>query len=108
MGDLELVKSKIGALIQKPKMNDKLLGKPPFRFLHDTISAIISTTGFAEGLYSPEEQDSSNITDKNAKIDYLTKIFNCVGISQVKYKELNMFMFVYQFISNCLSLYIFL
>lgn len=83
MGDFELVKSKIGALIQKPKMTDKLLGKPPFRFLHDTISAVITTTGFAEGLYSSEEQDSSNITDKNAKIDYLNKIFTCVGLCQV-------------------------
>eukprot|EP00602_Paraphysomonas_sp_CaronLab_P009121 CAMPEP_0185026164 /NCGR_PEP_ID=MMETSP1103-20130426/10127_1 /TAXON_ID=36769 /ORGANISM="Paraphysomonas bandaiensis, Strain Caron Lab Isolate" /LENGTH=674 /DNA_ID=CAMNT_0027559655 /DNA_START=162 /DNA_END=2186 /DNA_ORIENTATION=+ len=63
-------------------MSEKLLMKPPFRFLHDTITAIINTTGFAEGLYSPEEMDSSNISDKNSKIAYLEKIFAVVGICQ--------------------------
>ncbi len=86
MGDLdqliEQAKVAIGNIIQKPKMTEKLLGKPPFRFLHDTISAVIQSTGFAEGLYTAEEQDSANINDKDAKVAYLQKIFNCVGICQ--------------------------
>jgi TRAF3-interacting protein 1 len=84
MGDLnELIPnviSFISSIIQKPKMSDKLLSKPPFKFLHDTISAITVATGFAEGLYSPSELDSGAITDRQAKIDYLEKIFNLVGI----------------------------
>jgi hypothetical protein len=80
---IESVKTKIGELIQKPKMTDKLLQKPPFRFLHDTITAVTTTTGFGEGLYSGEELDSAAITDRNAKINYLDKIFNLVGICKV-------------------------
>lgn len=79
-GLVEEAKSKIGAIITKPKMTDKLLNKPPFRFLHDTISAIVNTTGFAEGLYTPEEKDSSNITERDAKMGYLNKMIACVGI----------------------------
>mmetsp|Transcript_6078 Transcript_6078/g.10124 ORF Transcript_6078/g.10124 Transcript_6078/m.10124 type:complete len:763 (+) Transcript_6078:105-2393(+) len=84
MADLESLiaqtKARVGELIQKPKMTDKLLNKPPFRFLHDTISAISSATGFGEGLYSGSELDSGSIGDKNSKIAYLEKCFNLVGI----------------------------
>lgn len=87
MGDLEelisITKAKVGALIAKPKMSDKLLNKPPFRFLHDTISAIITTTGFGEGLYSEAEMDSAQVSDKQAKISYLEKMFALVGICKV-------------------------
>lgn len=74
------VKDKIGNLISKPKMSDKLLSKPPFRFLHDTISSVINATGFGEGLYEGAELDSAGITDKQAKINYLEKMFTLVGI----------------------------
>ena len=80
---IESVKDNVNAIIPKPKMSDKLLSKPPFRFLHDTITAIIVTTGFADGLYNEQELDCGTISDKQAKIDYLDKIFNVVGICQV-------------------------
>ena len=73
---------KIGALIQRPKMTEKLLSKPPFRFLHDTISAVISATGFGDGLYNDQEKDCATITEKQQKLDYLDKIFRFVGICQ--------------------------
>jgi len=84
MADLDslVVQSKdaISALISKPKMAEKLLSKPPFRFLHDIVSAITTTTGFAEGLFVGPELDSAGITDKTAKVEYLDKIFTYVGI----------------------------
>ena len=80
---IPMVREKVNGLIPKPKMSDKLLSKPPFRFLHDTISAVITTTGFASGLYSDEEMDVSTISDKSAKIAYLEKIFGVVGICHV-------------------------
>lgn len=86
MADLDSLvataQEKISGLIQRPKMTDKLLSKPPFRFLHDTISAVISTTGFGDGLYNDQEKDSATIAEKQQKLDYLDKIFRFVGICQ--------------------------
>lgn len=50
---------------------------------HTQHSLRRSTTRFADGLYGPEELDSAAITEKNAKISYLEKIFNLVGICLV-------------------------
>lgn len=79
-GNTELTKELVGSLIQKPKMADKLLGKPPFRFLHDTMCEMIRVTGFGIGLYSEEEMDSATIDSKEKKIDFLQKMISLVGL----------------------------
>ncbi|OQR97060.1 TRAF3-interacting protein [Achlya hypogyna] len=78
--DVERTKDMIEKLIAKPKMSAKLLGKPPFRFLHDIISELTRTTGFADGLYAGDELDSNAIKEKQPKIDYLQKIISCVSV----------------------------
>lgn len=41
------IKAWIAAIgVKKPKCTDKLLSRPPFRFLHDLIIALVSQTGF--------------------------------------------------------------
>jgi TRAF3-interacting protein 1 len=80
---IEQAKNAVGAIIQRPKMTEKLLARPPFRFLHDTVTAISVATNFAEGLYSEAELDSAALTEKQQKLDYLDKIINMVGICKV-------------------------
>jgi len=55
-------------------MNQKLLSKPPFRYLHDIFSATSAATGFGVGLYSGAELDSKSIVEKDDKINFLVKL----------------------------------
>ncbi|GMH61171.1 hypothetical protein TrRE_jg12709 [Triparma retinervis] len=77
--DPDRTRSMMEKIVKKPKCSDKLLGKPPFRFLHDLISAVIKNTGFGEGLYPEEMLDSKNVKEKSAKIQYLETIIQAVG-----------------------------
>lgn len=67
-------------LVPKPKLADKLLMKPPFRFLHDVFAAVTQSRGFAQGLYTPFELDSANLKEKHHKTGYLDKMIVCVGL----------------------------
>lgn len=69
----------LGELIQKPKLTEKLLAKPPFRFLHDIIMEVMRVTGFATGLYTPTEMDSAAVVEKTQKMLFLEKIIKVVG-----------------------------
>ena len=71
----------LGSLIKRPKLTAPLLQKPPFRFLHDVVSEVIKTCGFADGLYDENEQQSSKIKDKESKLAYLAKIVSVVELT---------------------------
>ena len=39
----------LGEYVKKPPLTEKLLSKPPFRFLHDVFTVAINNTGVLEG-----------------------------------------------------------
>ena len=65
----------LGRVIKKPPLTDKLLSKPPFRFLHDIITEVIKNTGVLKGLFKPEELNSENVKVRyhNGPFSYSTK-----------------------------------
>lgn len=69
----------LGKFIKKPALTEKLLKKPPFRFLHDIVTTTIRETGFLTGLYSEPEMHSDNIKDREMKIAFLQKLIDCVS-----------------------------
>jgi hypothetical protein len=79
-GGYERTKDLLGSLITKPKLSDKLLSKPPFRFLHDIIMEVIRVTNFGQGLYTADEIDSANVKEKEQKILFLEKMLKVVGV----------------------------
>ncbi|XP_048050514.1 TRAF3-interacting protein 1 isoform X2 [Megalobrama amblycephala] len=68
----------LGKVIKKPPLTEKLLSKPPFRYLHDIFSEVIRTTGFMKGLYGEAEMKSDNVKDKDSKIMFLQKAIDVV------------------------------
>ncbi|XP_021502564.1 TRAF3-interacting protein 1 isoform X1 [Meriones unguiculatus] len=68
----------LGKVIRRPPLTEKLLNKPPFRYLHDIITEVIRITGFMKGLYTDVEMKSDNVKDKDAKISFLQKAIDVV------------------------------
>ena len=68
-------------LMVKPKITNKLLRRPPFRFLHDIITNVANATGFGNGLFSGEELVSKSFQGHKAKVGYMQKIIDCVSIA---------------------------
>ncbi|XP_034431077.1 TRAF3-interacting protein 1 isoform X1 [Hippoglossus hippoglossus] len=68
----------LGKVLKKPPLTEKLLSKPPFRYLHDIFSEVIRATGFMKGLYGENEMKSDNVKDKDSKIAFLQKAIDVV------------------------------
>ncbi|XP_068619067.1 TRAF3-interacting protein 1-like isoform X2 [Battus philenor] len=69
----------LGKFIKRPPLTEKLLKKPPFRFLHDIITAVQKSTGFFEGLFEEDELISDNVKDRESKIQFLNKVINVLS-----------------------------
>lgn len=46
------------SLFEKPKMSEKLLSKPPFKYIFDIITETTKATDFAKGLYNEDETNA--------------------------------------------------
>ncbi|XP_047994729.1 LOW QUALITY PROTEIN: TRAF3-interacting protein 1 [Leguminivora glycinivorella] len=85
--DQSIIKStqtSLGKYVKRPPLSDKLLKKPPFRFLHDIITTVLKTTGFFEGLFEEDELVSDNVKDRESKILFLNKVISVVGLANGK------------------------
>ena len=72
---IKRTQEQLGKYVKKPPLTEKLLSKPPFRFLHDVVTAAMkSNPGLLEGLYTEEEMHSENVKDRDGKIRYLEKV----------------------------------
>jgi hypothetical protein len=73
---------------KKPRLSEKLLTKPPLRFLHDVIFAICDTTGFGDGLFDEREKDWSIANDSAAKELFFEKVGTpCPTLNHAKVKH---------------------
>ncbi|KRT82405.1 hypothetical protein AMK59_4518, partial [Oryctes borbonicus] len=77
---IEKTQKVLGKYISKPVLSEKLLRKPPFRFLHDIVRAIVKDTGFLKGLYTESELISDNVKVKDLKVAFLTKLIEAIKI----------------------------
>lgn len=59
---IRATQKKVGKIIQKPKLTSQLLARPPFRFIHDIVFAIIDCTGFGLDIFSDQERDASKLS----------------------------------------------
>ncbi|CAG4957533.1 unnamed protein product [Colias eurytheme] len=76
---IKATQTSLGKYVKRPPLSDKLLKKPPFRFLHDIVTSVLKSTGFFNGLFDENELISDNVKDRDAKISFLNKIIYVVG-----------------------------
>ena len=63
----------------KPKLSDKLLSRPPFRFLHDLVTELLHSTGFPGKLFTESEMEQRKDRDRDFKLGFISKLADCLG-----------------------------
>lgn len=66
--------------IGTPVLTEKLLQRPPFRFIHDIVSSVDRRFQAYAHLFTPEELDSTLLDTKEKKIQYLDKLIAFVAL----------------------------
>lgn len=81
--DPEIIKQtqeSLGKFVKKPPLTEKLLKKPPFKFIHDVIKVVIRDTNFLEELFTDDELNADNIKDREGKMKFLQKLIDVIKI----------------------------
>ncbi|CAH8471701.1 unnamed protein product [Schistosoma rodhaini] len=81
--DVKIIKrtqETLGKIIKKPVLTEKLLSRPPFRFLHDICTSVIRSTGLMKGLFNSEELEADNVKDKDKKLAFLQKLVDFLTV----------------------------
>jgi len=66
-------------LFQSPNLSEKLLQKPPFKFLFDIVSSLLQT-GFGQGVFTEKELDREGYSEKEAKMAFLSRYMQYVSL----------------------------
>jgi TRAF3-interacting protein 1 len=68
-------------LIEKPKMSEKHLSRPPPKYIYDIIVNVMKVTNFPNGLYTDKELDPKFFdSDKEHRMDFLQKAVDITKI----------------------------
>mmetsp|Transcript_70019 Transcript_70019/g.81643 ORF Transcript_70019/g.81643 Transcript_70019/m.81643 type:complete len:291 (-) Transcript_70019:218-1090(-) len=67
-------------LIASPVLTEKLLQRPPFRFIHDIVSSIDARFCAYQRLFTAEDLDVAKLDSKEKKIAYLEKLIQFLAL----------------------------
>lgn len=85
-------------LIEKPKMVEKLLKKPPPKYVFDIIVNTMKATKFNQGLFSDTELDPKHFeADKQNRLDFFQKsidIAKLINSSSIDINKKNICMLI--------------
>ncbi|KAJ0173590.1 hypothetical protein K1T71_010739 [Dendrolimus kikuchii] len=81
---IKATQNSLGKYVKRPPLSEKLLKKPPFRFLHDIITTVLKTTSFFDGLFDENELISDNVKDRESKIVFLNKVISVLSLTTGK------------------------
>ena len=69
----------LGALITKPSLKPALLQKPPFRFLHDIVTALIASAAhYPADFFTADELSSAAFDTSEKKVAFLRRLIDVV------------------------------
>merc|ERR1712168_434339 len=83
----EYVKKTISSLervIKSPKMDPKLLMRPPIKFQRDIFESVIKTTGFMKGLFNKKDIDNEAIKSRDKKRNMFVRVITLLEIMTKK------------------------
>ena len=65
--------------VQKPKLVEKYVKRPPFRWLHELIISVLNAKSYRQDLFEGPELNGKDMTAKEDKYAFLTKIRDTVA-----------------------------
>lgn len=74
------------ALISRPALEDRLLQRPPFKFIHDIVVETIRATGYLSSMFTSDELDSRKAgLNRDTKIAFIQKLIDALNAGKYLY-----------------------